>query len=368
MAADFYTILGVPRNASQDEIKKAYRKLAHQHHPDKASGNEAKFKEINEAYQVLSDPKKRSQYDQFGQTFGQAGGPGGFDGFDFSQGGFEDFLRNFTGRTGRGGFDFEDAFDIFGDFFGRSRPRQASDMADRGHDVEVSMDLDFRESIRGGERTIELNKENVCQECSGTGAQKGSKLKDCSVCRGRGEVRENVSSFLGNMVRVYACSVCRGTGKVPEKNCNACKGEGKVKGKDSFTLKIPGGINNGEAIIIKGRGQAGFRGARAGDLYVRFHVRPDKRFTRVGNDIIFGLPIKVTDAILGARIKVPTLDGDKEIEIPAGIQDGEAIRLRGLGVIGSHNGDQIVKIKIDIPRHLSSRAKKLTEELRQELS
>jgi molecular chaperone DnaJ len=380
MPADFYTILGVPRNASQDEVKKAYRKLAHQYHPDKQGGSEAKFKEINEAYQVLSDPRKRSQYDQFGsvppggfgsQGFGE-GGPfwdrrgspfgGGFDGFDFSRG-FGGFGKD---------FNLEDLFDLFtGDFgssFGRTRStRRAQEKSGRGEDIKINLKVNLRDVARGGTKQMEISKDIVCQECGGSGAQKGSGLTDCSVCRGKGEVTETMGSFLGSFTRVYTCSACLGSGKVPKNNCSACRGEGRKRGKELLEINIPAGVKDGDTMVMKGRGQAGFRGARAGDLYAQLNIETDQKFKRIGSDILCELPVKLTDALLGARVLVPTLDGEKEIEIPVGTQEGDELRLKGLGIRGPHKGDQIVRIRIEIPKRLSGRARKLVEELAGEI-
>ena len=373
---DFYTTLGVSKGASQEEIKKAYRKLAHQHHPDKQGGDENKFKEINEAYQVLSDPKKRSQYDQFGsvppggfgsQGFGGFGGRG-FDGFDFSQG--------FGGFRQGQQFDFEDIFDMFGDVFGgqsgRTRGR-AGHMQDEtgGSDIRIGLTLNLHDVARGSVKHIELARDIVCQECGGSGANPpvggGSGLTDCTVCGGRGEVRETTASIFGNIMRVSVCKVCRGMGKVPKENCHACRGEGRKHAKKEMELEIPAGINDGEVLVVKGEGQTGFRGAKAGNLLIQVKVEQDRVFKRAGSDLIIELPVKMTDAILGAKVRVPTMDGEKEIEIPAGVQNGEQIKLKGLGVHGPHKGDQLVKIKIEIPRKLSGKAKKLVEELAMEI-
>ena len=382
MANDYYTILGVLRSASQDDIKKAYRKLAHQHHPDKQGGNEVKFKEINEAYQVLSDPKKRSQYDQFGSAFGSQGpfggaqgpfggfGRGGFDGFDFSQD------QSGFGRD----FNLEDLFDLFtgsfGSPFGRARgerggARQAQERSGRGEDIKINLKISFHDAARGAAKQAELSKDVICQECGGSGANPpaggGSGLTDCSVCQGSGEITETMGSLFGNFTRIYACSVCLGSGKVPKNNCPACKGEGRKHGKDMFEINIPAGVKDGDSIVMKGKGQAGFREVPAGDLYVQINVETDKGFKRIGNDVLYELPVKLTDALLGARVLVPTLDGEKEIEIPAGTQGGDELRLKGLGIHGHRKGDQIVKIKIEIPRKLSGKARKIAEELAEEI-
>ena len=369
---DFYTILGVPRNASQDEVKKAYRKLAHQHHPDKQGGNEAKFKEINEAYQVLSDPKKRSQYDQFGPSFAKGfGGQSRPSGFDFGNFDGFDFSRDFEGFNR--GFNVEDLFDLFGgafgSSFGRRREReQAGRESANGEDIRINLKVNLRDVARGAVKRVELSKNVVCEECKGSGANPpAGGLIDCSVCQGEGEVTETMGSFFGNFTRIYTCSVCLGTGKVPRNNCSACKGEGRKRGKELFEINIPAGVKDGDSIVVRDKGQAGFRGAQAGDLYVQISVEPDKIFKRLGNDVICELPVKLTDALLGARTGVPTLDGEKEIEIPAGTQDGDELRLRGLGIHGPHKGDQIVRVKVKIPRKLSGRARKIVEELAGEI-
>ncbi|MEK7151421.1 MAG: molecular chaperone DnaJ [Patescibacteria group bacterium] len=373
MSNDFYTTLGVPKSASQEEIKKAYRKLAHQHHPDKQHGDENKFKEINEAYQVLSDPNKRSQYDQFGFVppggFGSQGFGGPFGGAQGKHGGFDGFGQGgpFGGAQG---FDAEDLFDLFGSAFGGfGRSGSAGRSRERvgGEDIRINLNLNLHEVARGVAKKIELSKDVVCQECGGSGAEKGSGMIDCSVCNGRGEVKEVSASFFGNITRVSTCNVCRGIGKVPKNNCRTCKGEGKKHSKKTIELDIPAGLRDGEALVVKGEGQAGFRGMRAGDLYLQIKIEPDKRFRRIDNDLVYELSVKITDALLGARIKVPTIDGEKEIEVPAGVQSGEELKLSGLGIWGRHKGDQIVKIKIEIPKKLGGKAKKLVEELAKEI-
>jgi len=363
MPADYYKTLSVDKSASADEIKRAYRKLAHEYHPDKKGGNEAKFKEINEAYQVLSDPQKRSQYDQFGASFqnGPFGGGqnGGYNagGFDFSDFGF-----------GQGGsFNMEDIFEMFGGGFGRRGARHAEAEDNRGADLELRVNISFYTSARGGIEKIELARDVVCETCYGNGAKPGSEMITCSTCKGSGEVKETVRSIFGNMSRAYSCRTCKGSGRIPRENCPTCRGEGRVKGKKSLDVTIPGGIRDGESLVVKGQGQAGFRGGQTGDLYIRVGVESDRRFKRVNEDIYYNLNLKITSAILGGVVRVPTLDGEKEIEIPSGAQDGEELRLKGLGVHGRRKGDQVVKIKIEIPRKLSGKAKKLIEELSLEI-
>ncbi|MDP3954325.1 MAG: molecular chaperone DnaJ [bacterium] len=374
---DYYQTLGVSKGASQDEIKKAYRKLAHQHHPDKKSGDEKEFKKVNEAYQVLSDPKKRAQYDQFGsagfgQGFGGAGGGQGFDGFDFSQGGFGDFFRSQQGgpfggaQGGRADFNVEDVFDIFGDAFGFRQGRQRRHA--QGDDIHAGMSVSFRDAARGAVKKVELTKDSPCKECEGTGVKEGSEMIECATCNGKGEVRETMGAIFGNFTRISTCNVCRGKGKIPKENCRACKGEGKTRNRQVIEINIPAGIKNGESIMIRGMGQAGFRDEPAGDLYLKIDVESDPVFKRAGNDIVYDMPVKLTDAILGAKVSVPTLDEDTELKIPAGTHDGEELRIKGAGVWGPGKGDQVVRVKIQIPKKLSGKAKKLVEELAEELN
>lgn len=370
MSKNYYSILGISKGASGDDIKKAYRKLAHQFHPDKQGGDEAKFKELNEAYQVLSDHQKRSQYDQFGSAFNSNGGFGGtgggnpFGGFDFSQG-----FGGFGGQE----FNMEDIFDLFGGGFGqRAGPRQGGagrggKEVSKGEDIRISMTIDVHDMARGATKRIEFSKDIICEECTGTGVKRGSEPITCPECKGAGQVRESVRSIFGNFSRATVCDNCLGTGKVPKEKCHTCKGDGRHKGKKVFEFNIPAGIQDGETLIIKGAGQAGFRGGRSGDLYIVISVASDRTFTRLGNDLIYKLSVKLTDALLGAKIRVPTLDGDREIEISPGAQEGDEVRLKGMGVHGSRKGDQVVKIKVDIPKKLSGKARKLVEELRAEI-
>jgi len=361
MATDYYKTLGVDKNASAEDIKKAYRKLAHQHHPDKTGGNEAKFKEINEAYQVLSDPGKRQQYDQFGNAsaggFGgsqQAGG--GFGGFDFG-GGFS------------GGINIEDIFDMFstggGSAFGkgrRGRPKSTTT-----EDVQVDISVTLAEAAYGVRKTLDLNLQSTCDSCGGSGAQKGSDLKQCPSCGGQGEIRQNMSSLFGSFSRSMMCPECLGVGKIPKEKCKICGGEGRTKKIRMVTFDIPAGINEGETLVISGAGQAGQRGQDSGDVYLIIHVVPDSRFSRRNNDIIHVLHVKITDALLGKDVIVPTLKSETHVNIPSGVSDGDEVRMKNFGIQSNPRGDQILKIKIDVPKKLSSRAKMLAEELSREI-
>lgn len=348
-AKDYYNILGIDKKASKDEIKKAFRKLAHKYHPDKKEGDEAKFKEINEAYHVLSDDKKRAEYDAYGRVFSGAGGTNGFQGFDFS-----DF-------AGQGGveFDLGDLFGGFGDIFGRGRTR-------RGSDVAVDIELEFKDAVFGTERDIALTKTSPCDVCASTGAEKGSAMKTCETCQGRGKVHETKRSFIGTFSTVSTCSVCRGTGSIPEKKCNVCSGEGIVHGQKKINVRVPAGIENGEMIRISGEGEAISNG-EPGDLYIKVHVKKHPKFSKEGADILTDLPVKLTDALLGATYTVETLEKPVEIKIPVGVSDGELLRVRNKGVPTQHGrGDLLVKVNVTFPEKLSRKAKKLVEELKDE--
>lgn len=366
MAKDFYDILGVSKSASDDEIKKAYRKLAHKYHPDKSGGDEAKFKEINEAYQVLSDKTKRSQYDQFGQTFEQAGRQGGgqgFGGFDFS--GFQ----GFGGANQGGGFDFQfgggDFEDIFSSIFGGGRPGSAA-RRKRGKDIQVDVEISFEEMVRGATRQINLRKNNVCSRCHGDGAEPGSELKTCATCGGAGRVQKVSRSFFGNFSQVAECPDCHGTGKRADKKCTQCGGAGRVMEDTQLEIKIPAGIADGQALSMPGAGEAATAGGAAGDLYINVHVREDKRFQRKGQDILSSAEIPFSLAALGGEASIETIDGPLTLKIPSGTQSGEQFRVKGKGVPDLHSGargHQIVKVIVRTPRRLNREQKRLLEEL-----
>ncbi len=355
MAKDYYEILGVDRKAGKDEIKKAFRKLAHKYHPDKKTGDEAKFKEVNEAYSVLSDDKKRSEYDAYGQTFQSGGGGGqGFGGFDFS--GFQQAQ----------GFEDFDLGDIFGEFFGGQGGRRAR----RGRDVAIDMELSFYEAVFGTERSVLLNKASNCESCGGNGAESGSSMRSCETCNGHGRIREAKRSFFGTFTTESVCNQCFGSGKTPEKKCRTCKGTGVHKREEEVKITIPPGIEEGEMIRLSQMGEA-VPGGIPGDLYVKVYVTPDKQFKKEGTDLITELNIKLTDAILGATYTVPTPEGGViDLKIPAGTKSGETLRVRGKGVPkdreNSKRGDLLIKVKTEMPKKLSRKVKKLVEELKQE--
>ena len=359
MAKDLYEILGVSKNASDDEIKKAYRKLAHKYHPDKIGGDAEKFKEINAAYQVLSDKSKRAQYDQYGQTFENSGGGGqgfggGFGGFDFNGQGF-----NF-------GEGFEDIFsDIFGGGFGGSRGR-TRDTRKAGNDIQIDVEIDFAEMVNGAKREINLRRLTKCDVCQGNGGEPGSKEETCPTCKGSGQIRRVTRSIFGSFEQVTTCSNCHGTGKTFSRTCHKCHGEGRVKENQTIRVDIPAGIDHGQTISVQGQGEAGEKGSKSGDLYITVHVKPNSKFSREGNNIVSEEHISFSQATLGAKIEIQTIGGKLNMKIPAGTQSGEFFRIKGEGIphLGrSLRGDQLVKIIVDVPRKLSREQKRLIEEL-----
>ena len=364
MDKNYYDLLGVSKSATTDEIKKAYRKLAHKHHPDKSGGDEAKFKEINQAYQVLSDDAKRQQYDQFGQTFnGGTGGPsgggsaGGFGGFDFS--GFQ----GFGGQNG--GFEFEGGFeDIFSDIFGGGRA--TSRRKPRGHDIQVDVEITFKEMILGVKKEIELYKRVECEHCRGEGNEPGSSKKTCPICGGAGKVRKTTNSFFGSFAQVVTCSDCAGEGIVYDKKCSVCGGDGRVKKSTKISIAIPAGIQDGQSISVSGQGEAGGRGASAGDLFVLIHVKKHPKFVREGNDILSTEQIPFSMAVFGGKIEIETVTENLILKIPAGTASGETFRIKNAGAPDLHGrgtGSHMVKVVVNVPKNLSREQKNLLEKL-----
>lgn len=356
---DYYNTLGVEKNASKDAIKKAFYKLAAQYHPDKG-GDEAKFKEINEAYQTLSDDKKRKEYDMYGETFSNAGsssqGPfgGGFGGFDPSQ--FQDFQ-----------FDFGDMGDVFSDLFGGGFGGFGA-REKRGADVSIEIEITFAESIFGTERTVLVNKLNSCKTCDATGADRSAGTTTCTTCNGKGKVHETKRTFMGAMQTVRECNVCSGTGQMSKQNCSDCKGGGVKQSREEIKINVPAGINNGEMIKMAGYGE-GIKGGKSGDMFVKVRVANNKDWHREGYDVVMIHKIKLTDALLGAKHTIVGLDGDIEIDIPAGVSVGETIRIPGRGVphsLRKTRGDALIRLHIELPKKLSRTAKKLVEEMKEE--
>jgi len=355
---NYYDILGVSKSASADEIKRAYRKLAHKYHPDKGTGNEDMFKKVNAAYQVLSNPEKRAQYDRFGQTFEGAGGRGGaqgfggFGGFDFSE-----FARSQGGSQGFGGFG-----DIFGDFFGEGGG------SERGGDIGVDIEMDFLDSARETKRTISVERRAACTTCHGTGGKPGAKENTCSVCHGSGKVRRAMRTILGTVEQVSVCEACRGRGRTYEEKCPDCRGEGRVRRKEEISLTIPAGIDDGQAISVPGKGDVGEFGAPAGNLYVTVHIKKDPRFTRRGLDVLSEHHVALSQAVFGDSINIATVDGEMKIKVPAGTQSGEVFRIKHKGmpdIRSRARGHHLAKVVVDIPTSPDRKQKKLLKQLRE---
>jgi molecular chaperone DnaJ len=363
MPKNYYDILGISKSASQDEIKRAYRKKAHEFHPDKGNGNSEKFKEVNEAYQVLSNAEKRQQYDQYGQTFEQAQrNGGGFGGYNY-QGG--DPFAGFGFGQGEG-VEF-DLGDIFGDIFGSRQER--SNRRNRGIDLEMGLSISFEEAVFGTEKTITLEKKDTCKTCGGTGAEVGSKVVTCPKCHGQGQIITTRRTIFGNIQSRTTCDRCQGTGKVPEKACSTCGGSGNLRQEKTISVKIPAGIDDGQRIRIAGEGEAGYRGTAAGDLFLVLQVKPHKEFTRDGFNLLKDLPISFTQAALGSKLIVPTLDGDIELKIPNGTQSGTIFKVKGKGVPHINSGgrgDLLITVRVVTPNKLSKKERELLKSLAKE--
>ena len=342
---DYYATLGLEKGASDDEIKKAFRKLAIKYHPDKNQGDkeaESKFKEINEAYQVLSDPEKKETYDRYGTVDfdGSGFGAGGFGGFDFSE---------------MGGFG-----DIFESFFGGGGSGRRRNGPQRGTDLEYTVSLTFEEAVFGVEREISIDRSENCETCKGSGAKEGTSKKTCPTCNGQGQVRVQRQTPLGSFVSTSTCNTCNGTGSVIEEPCTSCHGRGHVRKTRKIKVNIPAGVDTGNVMPLRGQGNHGTNDGPPGDLYVRINVAPSKTFVRKGNDIYIDSHISMGKAALGTEITVATVDGDVKYNIPAGTQSGTLFRLKGKGVPrvnSSGRGDQYVKVIVDIPKNLNDKQK-----------
>jgi len=343
---DLYGTLGVSKTASQDEIKKAYRKLARQHHPDANPGDaaaEERFKEVQQAYDVLSDEEKRKQYDRFGSANGR-GGPGG--GFNFPT----------------EGFDIGDLGDIFSGLFGGRGGRGQQQRGQRGRDLEVEVNLSFEDSLHGVETKIPVELETACRECGGSGAKPGTAPTLCPECKGRGVKAESQGLFALSQ----PCPRCRGNGTVIEDPCPKCRGTGRERRTKRYTVKIPAGVKDGSRIRLRGKGEAGYGGAEAGDLFVITRVQPSKTFTRRGDDLVVDVPVALSQASLGAEIKVPTPDGPVTVKVKPGTLDGTLLRVKGKGaprLKGSSRGDVLARVKLSVPKKLTKKQRELMEEL-----
>lgn len=346
---DYYEVLGVSKGASDDEIKKAYRKEAKKYHPDLHPGDktaEAKFKEVNEAYEVLSDSDKKARYDQFGHAgvdpnFGAGGGGGGF-----------------------GGFDFSDIFDMFGGGFGGFGGGRRNGPV-RGRDISRDITVTFEEAAFGCKKKINITRDEPCDACGGTGAKAGTNPETCTRCGGRGQVQTQTRTPLGYMTNVTTCPECRGTGKIIKEPCRECRGSGKVKASRTIELDIPAGINHGQTMQLSGRGEPGERGGPSGDLLITVRIKPHEIFTREDYDVYINFPVTFVEAALGATVKVPTLDGVVEYDIPEGTQHGTKFRLREKGIPyirGRGRGDQYVIVEVEIPKNLSNKQKDILKQ------
>jgi molecular chaperone DnaJ len=339
---DYYEVLGVPRDAGADDLKRAYRKLAMQYHPDRNQGDpqaEERFKEVGEAYSVLSDPQKRQRYDAFGHSGQQ----------------MPDF----------GPFSFDSAFDVFNMFFGGGR-RSRGAGPQRGSDLRMAVDITFEEQVFGAKRTVEVPRAATCPQCAGSGAAAGTSPRSCPDCGGSGQVRRAVQSIFGQMVNLSACPRCRGEGKLIDQPCPGCRGRGLVEERKTIEVTIPPGVDDDVQLRVSGEGEAGPRGGPHGDLYLGFRIAPHPQLTRRDHDLIYELPVTVTQAVLGDRITVPTVSGETVLDLPPGSQPGRVIKIAGQGVPHvrtGRRGDQICIVRVVIPSHISARERKLYEEL-----
>ncbi len=354
---DYYDVLGIGKSASDDEIKKAFRKKAIEHHPDKQGGDEAKFKEINEAYEVLKDERKRQRYDQFGHA--------GVGSSAASEGPAGNPYAGFGGQSGN--FDFGDLGlgDIFSSFFGGGQPGQQQSA--RGRDVETSIDLSFEQGIFGVEHDLRVTLEDTCEHCKGTTAEPGHELKTCDTCKGSGQTMRVTRTVFGDIQQATICHTCKGTGKVPEKVCTVCHGKGTKQKSQNIKIKIPAGIDDGATIRLREQGEAVANGPK-GDLYVHIRVKPHKRFTREGDLILSEERVGMVDAALGTEIDVETVDGKVRMKVPAGSQSGTDFKLSGHGVPhmrGSGRGAHIVTLIVETPTKLNKKQQELLQELRE---
>ena len=355
MAGDYYQILGVSRDADKDELKRAYRRLARQYHPDvnKESGAEEKFKEINRAYEVLSEPETRARYDRFGEA--GVGGAAGASGFDYGDmGGFADIFETIFSGFGGGGM-------------GTGTQARRRSGPTRGDDLRLDLKLDFREAVFGGEKQIKIPHLESCSTCNGTGAKPGTGVSTCGTCSGSGQVRRATRTPFGSFAQVSVCPTCNGRGQVIEEKCSTCHGAGRQQETKKLKITIPPGVDNGTRLRVSGEGDAGMRNGTAGDLYVYLFVESDNQFTREGINIKSEITVSYLQAILGCRLEVDTVDGKEEITIPAGTQPGTILTLENKGVPKLGNpvsrGNHLITIKVNIPTRINAEEKELLEKL-----
>ena len=354
---DYYDILGVGRGASADEIKKAYRKLTRKYHPDANPGDaeaEAKYKEINEANEVLSDPQKRAQYDQFGYVGDMPPGGGDFGGF----GGF-------------GGADIGVLFgDLFGGGFGGSRRSSNPNGPKRGSDLEYTMQISLEDAFRGVTKKIEIPRLETCPHCGGNGAEPGSKVETCPTCGGRGQVQQVINTPFGQMSQMASCPNCKGKGKIISTPCRECKGQGRIRKQHSVEVKIPAGVDTGIRLRVSSQGEAGLNGGPTGDLFILIEVRQDRRFQRKGDDLNTSVDIAYPQAALGCEVKIETFDGSETLDIPAGTQPGSKLRIKGRGMPrlrGGGHGDMNILVRVGVIKSPSSKERELLEALAKEM-
>ena len=340
---DYYEVLGVERGCTPEELKRAYRKLAMQYHPDRNNGDkgaEERFKEIGEAYSVLSDPDKRQRYD----TFGHAA----------------------NGAPDFGNFSFDSAFDLFDMFFGGAGRRRGGTGPQRGADLRMNIDVTFEEAVFGATRTVEVPRATQCDECSGSGARPGTSATQCATCQGTGQLRRTMQSIFGQVTNVSTCPRCQGEGRVVDDPCPRCRGQGRVEGRHTVEVAIPAGVDDDVTLRLTGEGESGPRGGAQGDLYIGFRVKPHPQLVRNGTDVVYELPISVPQAVLGDTITVPTVSGEHDVQIPPGTQPGKQIKLHGLGVPhvrSGRRGDQICVVRVVVPSHLNHDEREIYEQL-----
>jgi len=353
---DYYEILGVSRDASQEEIKKAYRKLAHEHHPDKG-GDEEKFKKINKAYQVLSDEQKRAQYDKYGEVPGGGAGAGGRAGFG----------RGFGQDFNQEQFNFGNLEDILSQMFGGGFRTRTEKKTAQGQDIKVDVRIDLEEILEDQKKSISLNKYIQCPRCEGTGAESDSEMEKCSTCDGEGKVKQVKQSPFGSITKVGICPDCEGSGSVPEEECEKCHGVGRIKKQQDFEFTIPAGVSSEQVLRFEGQGHAAKKGGKAGDLYVRIAVNNKSGFERKGDDLYTTRKISISQAVLGDEVEVQTLKGNAKLQIPKGSEEGDTLKIKGKGIpkfSGFGRGDLYVKLGINIPDDLTSEQEKLMKELK----
>jgi molecular chaperone DnaJ len=374
MAQDYYSILGVSRDASNEEIKKAYRKLAHQHHPDKNAGDkdsETKFKEINNAYQVLGDSQKRSQYDRHGVDPSNMQGGGSQDFGGFSNGRGFDF-------SGTGGSPFEDLNDVFETFFGNgfsgnSQNSRTSKNPSRrkGIDLEMDLDLTLEEAATGIEKSFNLKHKVGCEHCQGKGSEPGSKVKSCPTCKGSGRVYQRMQTFFGVVQQEVSCPTCEGIGQIYEEKCHICKGKGYNQKNENIEVKIPVGVDSGDRIRVPGKGEAGYKGSQAGDLYLNVNIRSHNKLERKGQDIYSVKEVSYFDLLLGLDLSVYTVWGEVEMKLPPLTNPDSKLKLKGKGMPKLNNrelkGDHFVEIKVKMPRNLDKKQQEVLQKVRDEL-